>query len=69
MRKKVANPIPKRPGKKPGVMGKKTGRTLKLSPDIQEFLRRAESASALVETIIRQSRQFRAWVKSRGDGK
>lgn len=54
-------------GKKPGKFGTKSGFTLKLSPDVLEFLREAypDGASQHVESTIRKQKAFKEWLQHR----
>lgn len=60
MRKKHTGPDGPRPGKKPGVYGKKVKRLVAVSPDVNEFLAEI-NASEFIESLIRKSKEFKAW--------
>lgn len=58
-------------GRPAGPLGAKQVSGLRLTAEVIEFLKSDDrlSRNELADHIIRQSRQFRSWAKSRGDGK
>jgi len=62
-------------GKKPGIMGKKSTKSMAFSPDVMAWMATLgptpdeptrPSASTVVEDILRKSKPFKAWLTRQG---
>ncbi len=52
-------------GRKPAPVGTiKVPLTIKIEPELREYLRQQPNATATVEVALRRSKQFREWVRA-----
>ena len=51
-------------GRKPAPQGThKVPMTIKVAPDLRQYLRRCENATEAIETALRRSKDFRDWTR------
>lgn len=55
-------------GRKPNEHGKKKSLTVRLSPDVLEFLASTGNSSLKTEETIRKSSAFKVWLKAQKKG-
>jgi hypothetical protein len=54
-------------GRKPGPQGTvKVPYAMKLKPEVVEYLRQCENATATVESVLKRSKAFREWKAKSG---
>ena len=54
-------------GRKPSPKTRKVPITLRLHPEIIDYLRSLENMTAETEAVLRRSKGFRSWRRSSGD--